>query len=358
MSRNRSLLCASLGALLLFSLHVADPLEGSCVVCSPAAPVPSSLWGSLEPRGILEDQTSYVFNFEPGCNVPFYFELAMGQDLIFAATGNAVQVWDTGADVDDPPQLGEACTPVLGTWKKTDTDFYVGSVGTVRGNDNFAVAAIGGGMGMAIIDARNRNFPGVIYQDEGVFNSSQSLSGGTARAASIGGRDYGFVKSFGAEIFVYDVTSALSLNVPCHDSSQATVQCPGVYQGKWPGTYFGSMDAEGNRMLTSGGAGGVVQFWDTTSPAAPVLLGSLPSSSLVTEMWLQNGVYYAAVGNDQVVDVYQLPSFNPVVTLQTPGSDLANSRKTRVSRIVHSNDNGLHYLHAVHGSTPGEGPQR
>ena len=355
MSRLRPLVCAAVGVVLFFSLDSADPLHASCTVCSPASKVPNSRWGTLEPRAILEDSTNYQFNFEPGCNEEFYFELSMGGDLLFATTGNSVQMWDVAASAANPPEVGEACRPVLGTWKKTDTDFYIKSIGAVPGSDDAVAVALIGGMGFGIVDARNRQFPKVIYQDEGSFGGNP-LSGVVARAARIGGRDYAFLKSLQADLLVYDMTAALGLTTTCRDASQQSIQCPGIYQGKWS-SRVGGLEIVDDRALVTQGASGL-ELWDITQPAAPTLINSIASTSRSGDIWKQNGAYYAAVENDQIVEIYTLPSFTKIIDLQTPGSDLPNNRKTRVTRVTHSSDNGLNYLHVAHGSVVGTGPQR
>ena len=121
----------------VLALHEADPGHASCTVCSPAAPVPSDRWGSLEPRSILADTTYYQFNFEPDCSVPFYFDLAVGQNVLFATSGNAVELWNIGSDPVAPSEK-EICEPVLGSWKKSDKDFYIKTVGVVPGDDTIA----------------------------------------------------------------------------------------------------------------------------------------------------------------------------------------------------------------------------
>ena len=340
----------------IFALHSADPAHASCTICTPVSPVPSSRWGSLEPTSILADSSFYQFNFQPNCSVPFYFDLAVGQNVLFAATGTSLQYYDLSSDPGEPPELQDSCNPTLGGWKETDTDFYIKTLAVVPGDDSMVGASIIGGMGFVIIDTSNPAVPRTMYQDEGSLFGAV-INGTRTRGARINNRNYAFLRTSARDMLVYDMTFAVGLSQPCREGTNDSIVCPGVYKGKWSFPIFSSFEAAENRLLVNQANNGL-ELYDTSQPVSPVQIGTFPGLYQGSEIWKQGSTFYAAVGKGQTVDIYSLPAFNLVTTLQTPGGPKSNGLLTNVSRINASNDAGKPYLHVAHSGVPGAGPQR
>ena len=76
MSFSNRFVVSSLLAAALWSFMLPDTAHSAeCTVCTPVTEVPQERWGTLQPAGILGDNTAYRFNYEPDCNEPFWFNL-------------------------------------------------------------------------------------------------------------------------------------------------------------------------------------------------------------------------------------------------------------------------------------------
>ncbi len=361
-----------LAVVLLLLAATPGSAADNCEVCSPAAVVPSDRWGGLEPRGIISDQTSYQFNFEPGCQVPMYTDVAAQGNLLFAVGGNQIEVWPLNVNPDDPEVAGRICTPTLGPWKRTDQDFYIRSVAAPPGVDDVVIGGIEGGMGVIILDTTNPVAMKLRYQDEGRkgVGSGEVLTILDVEATTINGRHVGFAVAQSKNIFAYDMSAVLDLTTNCYEGTQQNeLMCPGVYIGQVssagvPVQSNRLIAVSGKYLLTTGSAG-VPQVWDVSLPTNARLVATGGSNSLDLETWLHAGRLYTAFATGQEVEVYEVPcltggscNMRAVTTISTPGGPNAANIPTKTNRLQYSFDQGVPYLFAGTRSAFGSGPQR
>lgn len=299
---------AALAAVLFtVSLLAWGSPARACDICSPASPVPDQrgLEGGVQKMrstAIMGDTTYYTYHFEPGCPEKVWRSLDVENGYLFTATGNSVEVWNANIDLDDPVKVADLCRPRLGTFPKSDNDFYWNEIDAPSGVDSvFAVAV--NAMGMMVFDSSDKSTTKLVYQDDnqqgvGVFSTT------------INGRYYAFMAADTAGVLIYDMSAALALpSTPCHESSgQSDIECPGVYQGKLPRDgRADSLQGFGNYLVVIGG--GVAEIWDVSNLTGAVRV--MPGvKGRDAALWKVGSKYYLAavtgIVNDHKTTIYDV----------------------------------------------------
>lgn len=330
---------------------------------SPAAPVPEpdGGWLGLEPRVILGDTTFFNDTYEPGCDEPYWFDLAAAGGYLFAAASNVLQVWDIHTSPAAPILLDDPCQQamVLGPFRKSDTDAYLKSIDVPPGDPSVVVAGLHG-MGLMIYTFNSST--GLlrrVYQDEGEIGTGQSISNVSATTLSSGAHYAFAVEQFG-KVLAYNLSAAAAIPSPftCIDGSQAgQVACTGVYVGRPFSFSVGSpLATAGDFLAVSRGSSGT-EVYDMSVPLSPQLKGRVADRPWNLTMWQTNGKTYLAIQRFDTVEIHDVDCLSGsctslVAMLQTPSPST-----TPMNKLQASQDGNLTFLYS--GTTyPLDGPQK
>ena len=348
--------------MLVAALVVFAPLP-ALAQSSPALIVPADRYTDpatgqpvgLRPTSILGDSTAYGFNFEPGCNEPFYFDLDTEENLLFAAAGNAIEIYDLTTGRGAPVQTAVACRPVLSRFRKSDTDFYYLSVDAPEG-DSSIVAAPVLFQGMVFLDTSNPANPLPIYHDQGA-------SGRNVRTVTVGGTHYAILHA-GQLLIVYNMSAAQNLSSPClEDSSTNSINCPGVYVGKTTIRALSRIATAGHYVAVDFSNG--IEIWDLSNPSSPVPVSTVGPKTVSFDMWEFGGRPHIAIGTGQAMEIYRLDCVGAICntvllsTTPVPGGRIPGTSVTTATRFVKASvDRGVPHVYIESGSVRGAGPQR
>lgn len=358
----RSISAQAVAAVVSLFLANAAPLI-SQHNGSPALPVPEPAggWGEIQPVSIFGDTTHYIANHEPYCGdfyVPFWFDLAEANGLLFAATGTALEVWDI-SNPAGPEEVTTNCGPqtgqnlVLGPFRKSDTDFYLKSIATFP---NTSDVLVGGFFAMGLViyeyDPTSRQvYP--IYQDEGSLDGARgeilSISDVVASRLS-NGLELAFGVSSQGNLFGYSVSAARNLSTTCYEHTQEpTIECPGVYLGLLQANIDGFIAGTGDFLAVSRGSNGAAVYRYGNNLLNPALMGSVAGRARGLAMWEHAGGTYVAVAFGSYVEVHDVNCLSGGcaggslrATLQTPPSPGVPF----INRLQASVDGGTVYLFA------------
>ncbi|MEA2601799.1 MAG: hypothetical protein QOF89_2791 [Acidobacteriota bacterium] len=287
-----------------------------CAEGSPAVPVPSSLWGELQPESILLDATQWTGSQLPNTRFPISTSVDIENGWIFHSFYGGFSIWDARTDPANPQRVSlmggfEGAIP---NWPKltefTQIAFYVDAP---EGNDNIMALAAATPVGLSIWDTTNKTSPRFLYQDTGKFLYQ-------VYAARINGRDYAFAGDFLGDpgLHVYDMTAAKTFSAGCYENrSLGENNCPGVYVGRIgarEGAKYVHGMAVGNRhfVVKGGGyqSGSGIQIWEVTNPQQPQLIVQDFRGGVIdvhgVALWAQNGHQYLAArhgGEGKIFDV-------------------------------------------------------
>jgi MYXO-CTERM domain-containing protein len=303
----------SAGATLVVLVLAAAP---SFAGPSPASGQPYALWGELQPLDtalLPADRDHSAFD---GLTMSYQdTALAMGVDIgfgyVFLATNWGLQIWET----HDFPALkvGEM------TWQAfpvqaagADAKQPVRGVALPWGDDDIAALACAGGMGLVIVDTKNKAAPFVLYQD-GAAGSTKS--GSLVYATAFGAKRYAFyVDTVGLR--AYDLTEAAKITTPKYseDAPSPTSMYPNVYLGMAlnpPGRPARAVGGFERFVITGSTLG--LDLWDATDPQAPVHLGSGEDGAAIAgvAMWQDTPTtYYAAAVVELSPTTVELRTYN------------------------------------------------
>ncbi len=352
----------------------------ACETCTPAHVVPAARWGTLQPWqgcvaaggadcSILGDTTFYRFNYEPRCGIPairyppFWFDLDAEGNLLFAATGSTLQIWDLSGDLDEP--VADECQPVLGPWLKTDQDHYATSLDAPPGRSDTVVVGLEGGMGVSIFDTSDPANPVLKFQDE-VAGTVWAV-----QATTINGQDYGIAVTDQQDVVLYNLQAARNLTTPCYEAElprTCGVFMTRLQSGGQPLRSVRRVVAFGTFIAISTAGRPVV--WDlapffATQPGDPRLVYSHPTQVSAFELWRQGSQLVLAIGTGQEVQIYDLPCVTTgtctaatrITTLATPGAQVGAVR-TATDTLEFSRDGNVSYLFAGSTVRRGAAPQR
>jgi hypothetical protein len=347
--------------------------------------VPPERWtGHFRPDRVLGDTTWYLFNYEPDCNVPFWFDLAVDDHLIVTAAGNAIEVRGLSQPSFDGP-TGELCQPVLGPWRKTDRDFYVTTVVLSQGSDLAALGLLGG-MGFVLVDLAQPSSPRVLYQDENPVDVTALDTGVVA------GREVVYALASDRSIAVYDLAEARALradNQVCYEARGERDCARAIHRGALK-------DGSGQVLQTIQVLEAVDDAVVIGTPGSPLRLlsvstiaGPSPGQQLQAQECAQIGQWgwdvelWPSQGNSGsafttgILDGQQVTLFEVVLSggrestrlsqacsavtvtlpvLATPGPMAANGSAVSNDRLRHSRDGVRDYLFVGRSVTLGVGP--
>ncbi len=301
-SRNRWWRFAG-GALFLFTMLAGSPLRAYDAAKTPASPVPSDRWGTLEAAGIMGDGTGFAFHNDPTYDDVWWFDVGAENGWIFTVTGRGLQVYDARTNPSAPTLAGYGYGPppsrgrpggVMPSWQHSDDDFFLTDLATIAGNDS-VVAVAARGQGMVIWDTSEKSNVGVHYQDS--FNYTQEV-----QALTLGGTRYAFGLS-DEGVMHYNVNVAQTYT-KCGELASFETNCPGVYLGKLKGPKGGlSMSSTGNFLAVGGSAS--LEIWNVANVASPVKVLTASEVSRAIALWKQGAGYYLATSNGTTMKVFE-----------------------------------------------------
>lgn len=283
-------------ALVLFAgltLGVLAPVSEVRAARTPAVPVPSERWGTLQPAGILGDSTRFEGKTEPvRGNVREYHDVDVENGFLFAATGQGLAIFNLLANPTPTNPVsyifgyfdGSGAFPV---WQHSDKDWYVKEVDAPAGVDS--VLALGmEEQGFSVINTANKGAPVVAYQG--------ALDVGRVYAFTSGGTHFAYaLERSGGRIHRFSLSAAAGM-VKCVEAPPA-VSCPGVYLNEVAGFGTGNRDIQGmgSFVVTSrGGASGSTRIYSIADPANPLLRLEIPGGMLTAVLWQQGGSWLLA----------------------------------------------------------------
>ncbi len=311
-----SLIAGILGIFLALGAQAQTCDRSGCGFLScatPATPVPSSLWGEIQPAEasftqctsqgppFCRDSTSFnefVSNYR---SFPWFMSVDTENGYVLTALAYGLEIWDARSTPANPRPLGQlALSDFPAQPDNPEIKLPLQYVAMPDGVDSVAAVAGLAGLGIGIVNLADKTLPKLAYQN---FRKD----GQQVYAATLGGRQYAFLATSTGDpsggLFMYDMTRALQFD-RCAEAVPGTgalVNCPGVYLGRLGsrGTvyYVAGVD---NYVVLSSGTGRGFEIWDVTQPASAILkLSALPNDSVYgVAMWKEGGRYYLALRTD------------------------------------------------------------
>jgi PKD repeat protein len=281
-------------ALLLFAgLGLLVPLSDAGAAGTPAQPVPSDRWGTLQPAGILGDSTRFEGHTEPvRGNVREYHDVDVENGFLFAATGQGLAIFNLQTN----PLPGFPVSYIYGyfdgsgafpVWQHSDKDWYIKEVDAPAGVDG--VVALGmEEQGFAVINTVNKGAPVVAYQ--GTLDVSRVY------AFTSGATSYAYaLERSGGRIHRFSLSAAAGMT-KCVEAPPA-VSCPGVYLKEVPVFGAGNRDIEGVGsfvVISRVGATGGARIYSIADPANPVTRLEIPGATSSAVLWQQGTSWFLA----------------------------------------------------------------
>jgi len=337
-----AMVCLGSAALLLPSAAVAK----GCIDTLPDQPrqPPASLWGELQPVGVIWDSTAYNGDQLADSHYPQATHVDVENGWLFVSYWAGFEILSL-QDPENPVKMKliDGWTPgsfpqwITGT--SSEIDQFIYTLDAPEGDDT--LLAVGGisPMGLSIWDTTNKSAPVPMYQDAFGKEISQVY------AATIGGRAYAFAGGAfgGAEygLFIYDMTEARNrqYNGCVEDVTNGVHTCPGVYVGKIGtgndktqyvhGMQFGSKQY---LVLSPGQSSShFVRIVDVSDPHNPLTVVTgftgigLPNFTSGVAIWQQNNSAYLAVRLQNSLQVFDVTSCltNGCAALPAPMANLA-----------------------------------
>ncbi|HEX2253091.1 MAG TPA: PKD domain-containing protein [Thermoanaerobaculia bacterium] len=275
-----------------------------CSEGTPAAQVPATLWGSLQPAGIVSDSSRYTGQQRSDSNLPIHTYLDIENGHIFVSYFSGFSVWNaSGANAGDPQQLS-----AIDGWRGHFAVFapsgefkdMIFGIDAPAGDDSIVAVSGRAPVGVSIWDTTNKSNPKQLYQDHTTRFADQVY------AAKIGTRQYAFAadgSSSDSGLHVYDMTAARQHGSnTCTENIGSGVRTCGVYVGKVGsrGVRYVAGVSHNNRHYVATSAALLsprgVEVWDVTNPSSPQLVASALNSSITygVAMWVQDGRAYLA----------------------------------------------------------------
>jgi len=272
------------------------PACGFSVCSTPAASVPSFLWGQLQPAdlGLIpqgRDDTGFDDLVQPyGVSSPQWMSLDASNGYLFAALGWGLQI----IDIHTTPSQPVAVSTLDGSTKlqqwASDTTIQQPLVAVAAANDTLVALGGKGGIGTAILDSTTKTAPRLLYQDAGGSDVGQIY------AASLNGTHFAFSATSGAGLVVYNLDAARAY-ASCLDHGGTA--CPGVFLARaGVGAYY--VHGVDHFVAISHASAHGFDIYDVTQPATPVLVMSAMRDRDANgiAMWAANGHYYLATRSD------------------------------------------------------------
>lgn len=273
---------------------------GRAACATPAKPVPSTLWGDLQPAETSipaeRDATSFDEFKEFYSQKNWYFGVDASNGFLFTALSHGIQIWDIASSPGSPRMLSQAKESGTGSLLPVWTDsaeikWPLLDVDVPDGTDDAAAVVGVGGIGLVVFDTSSKSQPRVAYQ-------SHHKDAYDVYATRIGNTSYAFAAT-SQGLLVYNMTAARQLN-RCAEGSPAggeSTNCSGVLIGKVGNrTDAKYVSGAGNLLAVSFGSSFGVEIWDVSNPASPqrVVQGLSSDGVYGTAMWKEgNGTYLA-----------------------------------------------------------------
>jgi PKD repeat protein len=241
---------------------------------TPAAPVPRSFWGQLQPVDTApypdnRDETGFdEFTGYYSAN-PYYFSIDIQNGWAFTAMDYGVKVWNVSAG-GKPVFQSYLTYQSFPYWNPSEQKTPIQDVSLPPGVDTVGALAGIGDTGLTIVDFTNKSMPKLLYQN--AYGDGFSVV-----AETLGGTHYAFFASNGeglvpAGIQVYNMDQAEHYT-GCRDNTPGD-SCPGVYVGKIPlatGAAAPVLLAGVDHFIAGSYISNVgVDIWDVTNPTNPV----------------------------------------------------------------------------------------
>jgi PKD repeat protein len=276
------------------SLSFFAPLSDAGAAGTPAVPVPSDRWGTLQPAAILGDTTRFEGHTEPvRGNVREYHDVDIENGFLFAATGQGMAIFNLNAN---PLPVGatsyifgyfEAGSGNFPVWQHSDKDWYIKEVDAPAGIDS--VVALGmEEQGFAVVNTANKGAPVVAYQGALDVSKVYAFTSGSTNFA------YALERS-GGRIHRFNLSAASGM-VKCIETPPA-VSCPGVYLKEVSAFGTGNRDLQGMEgfvVASRIGASGSTRIYSIADPANPALRLEIPGGALAAVIWPQGGSWRLA----------------------------------------------------------------
>jgi PKD repeat protein len=313
-------------AFVLFAGLAAGALVPLQAAKTPAVPVPSDRWGTLQPAAILGDTTWFVGVADPvRGNVREYYDVDIENGYLFAATGQGMVIYDLRTN---PVPLfpvsyiyGWIDSGAFPVWHYSDKDWYIKEIDAPPGVDG--VLALGmEEQGFAVVNTVNKGGPVVAYQG--------GLETSRVYAFTSGATHFAYAVAYsGGKVHRFSLSAAAGMT-KCVEAPPA-VSCPGVYLGEVSAFGMGIRDLQGMGgfvVASRSGATGSTRIYSIADPAAPSLRLEIPGGTLSAVLWQQGSSWYVAriaqKGQLQIHDVSCIAggacTAAPVLTTLTPAT--------------------------------------
>jgi PKD repeat protein len=303
-----ALLCLGLATPAAFAIAGNCDSDGSCgrMACkAPAQPVPQQLWGELESASSIptnRDNTAFNEFTQPyGIGHPFWMGVDTDSGFLYAAISHGLQVWDLRTSPADPSLLKVVdATNTLRFWPLGEVKQALRNI-DVEGSLGGLVGAAA--VGTSLFDFSNPSSPKFLYQDSG-------YSSGQIYTTTIGASKYAFSASETAPVqgaltgvVVYNMTAASTLSA-CWQGNDV---CPNVRLGSFGGA-ASYVHGAGNYVVFSRGAGGGVEIWDVSNPAAPTqrLVGTGAGGAYGVALWKNGSSYFLGLRTGSGGSIYNV----------------------------------------------------
>lgn len=275
-----------------------EPIRlGSRVVCfTPATPVPSSLWGELQPADtgalpIARDSTSFNEVTESYWSRNWFYGMDVYNGYVVTGLAHGIAVWDARTDPANPTLVGSKLYGPLQSFPYIPGGESSKIVFTASSAPDDTIAAVAGNFaGLLVFDLSNKSIPRPVYQ-----NADKSSS--SVWTTKIGTTRYAFMAAFGG-VYVYNLEAALASN-GCLQNAANPNNCPGVLVKTIASSDAATVvNGDGNFLAVSYGPAGGFQIYDVSDPLNPQLRlsglrGVRPTQGLA--LWDNgHGSYYLA----------------------------------------------------------------
>lgn len=243
---------------LALLLLLASPAFGAN---TPATPVPSNLWGTLQPQAILGDQTFFVGQFDPSNgNVRQWYDLDVDGQTLYTATG---QGWETYNLSTNQRVSYSWCYKTGGScpsWFFSDADWFIKRVSAAGG-----LAVLGmEDQGLAVVQGNVLRYQGTAGHPVDVH------------AEVINGKTYAFSAEADG-VWLYDMSAAAGM--------AGCLNCPGVRVQKLTALPVSrAIAGVGNMLVTASNVTRDVRLWSVANPLNPQLLRTLAVRAFDVDM--------------------------------------------------------------------------
>jgi PKD repeat protein len=326
------------------------------IICfTPAAPAPSTLWGTLQPvDGATLPSERDTTNFNEVTQGYFTRNWFNGMEIqngwILAGLAHGVGIWDARTNPAQPTYITAklygpgpvGAFPYIPPGESSKIVFS-----SISAPDD-TVAALSGynGAGILIMDLADKTHPRAAYQNA-------DISAESVYATKLGGVRYAFLASTGG-LRVYSLDRAIGYN-GCLEDATSAGHCPGVLVETIPTAGSASyVHGVGNYIVVSFSSSKGFQVFDVTNPLSPVLkltaLRDTPVQGVA--LWNQGSSYYlgARLGKNGTSVLQPQTAIYDLSCIATGGCSGLSPAKSTMN--VDTASGGEYLTFSRSGSTP------